>query len=80
MKRICTVDHQKKAFRLAFEFLDNHCGVLSSPDDYLRLIEEMKEEDIKCAGDRLTMNLIGAVVEYVCDFSKNDSGGNAGGS
>lgn len=71
MENLTTEYNIKQAFRKAYEFMESHNKTLWVPEEFLKINHDMQAEYDKCGGDPLTMNLIMAVVEYVCDKSKN---------
>lgn len=66
---VASEDRIKKAFRVAYEFMEKHNDILDDADDYKNLAAAAREEYAKYEYDPLTRNLMYAVFSTVVEIS-----------
>ena len=72
--RVATEQQVKSAFRIAYNFMENHGEVLNSPDDYRKLARDMADAFALNNNDPLACKMISAVFDYICATSERNGG------
>ena len=74
MMRVATEQQVKSAFRIAYNFMENHGEVLNSQDDYRKLAGDMAEAFASNHNDPLACRMISAVFDFICATSERNGG------
>lgn len=74
MMRVATEQQVKSAFRIAYNFMENHCEVLNSQDDYRKLASDMADAFASNHNDPLACRMISAVFDFICATSERNGG------
>lgn len=74
MMRVATEQQVKSAFRIAYNFMESHCEVLSSQDDYRKLASDMADAFASNHNDPLACRMISAVFDFICATSERNGG------
>ena len=69
MKEIISDKQMKDAFRTAYDFMNKHNSVLCEPDEYIGVVDEIHSIARTYEGNSLTMRMVVACYEYICDKS-----------
>lgn len=74
MEYVATEQQMKSAFRVAYDFLEKHRGILRSADEYKSIADDMTGVFVSTEEDPLACRLVCAVYDYVCATSKREAG------
>lgn len=67
---LLTCDEMKKGFRVAYDFMNDHISALETPEDYLKLADDMRNAIADNMDHPLTCRLLSGVCDFICAESK----------
>ena len=71
MGAVINESDQKYAFRVAYEFLKQHNNILTKPEEYKKLADDMSNAFAQYKDNPLACRLISGVFDYIGSESEN---------